>query len=182
MESVSARQLFTYIQERGPWKNSRLTPIRKVRLSSEKHSPSACPTVSYTVAWLLSYPNTHLVLQMNERRFWREHWQHKIVFPMADQKSQEGLQKVECFGFEFAEPWRFTDWPLLLIKSKTSLYLVCFRGFLCSDFALPWRSAETPQKTAHPFQVFLLLSFPPPGPQVSLRFLSVRNLFSTELQ
>lgn len=43
----------------------------------------------------------------------------------------------------------------------------------CNVFALPRRSADTLQKTAHPFQVFLLQSFLLSGLQISLRFLSV---------
>lgn len=102
---------------------SQRTPslIEKVKLSLQKPLPSTCPTVSHTAAYPLLIHV--LFLQMNEIRFWRENWLHKIFFPMADQISPGVCKNVMLAG---QVHWnlqalkihrRFTDLPLMLFKS-----------------------------------------------------------------
>lgn len=84
-----------------------ITPIGKVRLSSEKHLLSVCPTVSYAAAWLLPYPYRHPVFADKWEKVLKGTLAARNFFSMADEKPPEGLQKLESFVLgrftEFAE-------------------------------------------------------------------------------
>lgn len=91
-----------------------------------------------------------LLLQVNERKFWREHWQHDFLFLWLIKNHHKDCrsQKVLCWQVHWI-CWalkihrRFIHWPLLVIKSKTLLWLF----FLCVQcLCTPMESAENLQK------------------------------------
>lgn len=125
-ESLSVRQLFAYIPERGPYFQVQRTPslTEKVKLSLQKQLPSTCPTVSHTAASILSYPNPCPIFADKWDKILKRKLSAQGFFSMADQISPEGVHKNVMLAGQVH--WnlqdlkihrRFTDLPLMLFRS-----------------------------------------------------------------